>query len=233
MNAISTALRAGMVMAVVSVFALAPSGLAQGHEHAAQAGQAPEPAGKPEMPMMAHMERMAKLKSALDQARSAAESEGARTAVARIDEALQLVEEDHQAMHQHMTRMMQKMQRRMAKMQEMQNMIEGQARQAGAPEGLQAMSQDMQQMQTQIQDEAGEGRMQCPMCGKPIAAAAKVVNKTCPIMGTKIDPYNVPDRLTREFEGQKVGFCCGDCVKTWEGLSDQAKREKLVAVMKE
>ena len=36
-------------------------------------------------------------------------------------------------------------------------------------------------------------------------------NTVCPIMGSKIDPANVPANLIREFKGQKVAFCCGGC----------------------
>lgn len=54
-----------------------------------------------------------------------------------------------------------------------------------------------------------------------------VINSNCPIMGSKIDPDNVPEKLTREFEGEKIGFCCAGCPKQWDNLSDQEKRAKL------
>ncbi len=59
----------------------------------------------------------------------------------------------------------------------------------------------------------------------------KVVNDVCPIMGTKIDPTKVPDALTREYKGQKVGFCCSDCPPAWDALSDAQKDAKLRAVL--
>ena len=31
------------------------------------------------------------------------------------------------------------------------------------------------------------------------------------IEGGTVDPNTVPDSLTREFKGQKVGFCCDGC----------------------
>jgi ribosomal protein S20 len=52
-------------------------------------------------------------------------------------------------------------------------------------------------------------------------------NARCPIMGSKIDPDNVPDRLTRTFEGKKVAFCCGGCPAAWDKLSDEQKAAKL------
>lgn len=69
--------------------------------------------------------------------------------------------------------------------------------------------------------------------GPAVAAAseAKVVNVTCPIMGNKIDPANVPDALIREHKGQKVGFCCGGCPVAWDKLSDQEKDAKLQAAL--
>jgi hypothetical protein len=66
--------------------------------------------------------------------------------------------------------------------------------------------------------------------GKPAPAVAKVVNTKCPIMGGAVDPKTVADALTREFKGQKVGFCCGGCPAQWDKLSDAEKEAKLKAV---
>jgi len=66
---------------------------------------------------------------------------------------------------------------------------------------------------------------------KPAAASAKVVNTKCPIEGGAVDPNKVPDSLTREFKGQKVGFCCAMCPPKWDNLSDAEKEAKLKAVM--
>jgi hypothetical protein len=66
---------------------------------------------------------------------------------------------------------------------------------------------------------------------KPAAASAKVVNTICPIEGGAVDPNKVPDSLTREFKGQKVGFCCAGCPAKWDALSDAEKEAKLKAVM--
>ncbi|MBI5722396.1 MAG: hypothetical protein HZA50_00400 [Planctomycetes bacterium] len=57
-----------------------------------------------------------------------------------------------------------------------------------------------------------------------------VVNTRCPIMSSsKIDPAKVPANLTREFKGQKVGFCCGGCPSAWDKLTDAEKETKLNA----
>lgn len=59
-----------------------------------------------------------------------------------------------------------------------------------------------------------------------------VVNKTCPIMGLKIDPNKVPDNLYRQFKGKGVGFCCGGCPGPWDKLSDSEKQAKLTKATK-
>jgi hypothetical protein len=78
----------------------------------------------------------------------------------------------------------------------------------------------------------------CPTVGPkgadgPTTAPAdgKVVNARCPIMGGKLDRDNVPASLTRTFNGQKVGFCCGGCLPKWDKLSDEEKTAKLKAAM--
>lgn len=55
---------------------------------------------------------------------------------------------------------------------------------------------------------------------------AGVSNSRCPIMGSKLPP-NVPDSLTREFNGQKIGFCCGGCPLAWDKLSEAEKQAAL------
>ncbi len=65
---------------------------------------------------------------------------------------------------------------------------------------------------------------------KPVPTApakSQFVNTRCPIMGTPIDPNKVPPGLIREFKGQKVAFCCGDCPAKWDKLSDKEKEAKL------
>jgi len=57
----------------------------------------------------------------------------------------------------------------------------------------------------------------------------KVVNATCPIMGTTLDPENVPAELTRVRKGRTVGFCCPECLAAWDKLTDAEKGAKLKA----
>ena len=94
------------------------------------------------------------------------------------------------------------------------------------------MHKHMKQM---MQGEDGEKMrehmkgMKCPMCGKMMGEQedAGVVNKRCPIMGTKIDPAEVPEKLTREFKDKKVGFCCPGCPAKWDRLSEEEKEKKI------
>ncbi len=63
-------------------------------------------------------------------------------------------------------------------------------------------------------------------------APAKVANIRCPIMpGSTINPERVPAKLTRTFEGQKIGFCCGGCPEKWDDLTDDAKHAKLASAL--
>lgn len=63
------------------------------------------------------------------------------------------------------------------------------------------------------------------------AKTVACVNGTCPIMDIAIDQAKVPFSLTRDFNGQKVGFCCGDCPPAWDKLTDEQKTAKLAAAM--
>lgn len=67
--------------------------------------------------------------------------------------------------------------------------------------------------------------------GGDSAKTVACVNGTCPIMGNPIDPAKVPVSLTRDFKGQKVGFCCGGCPPAWDKLTDEEKAAKLAAAM--
>ena len=72
-----------------------------------------------------------------------------------------------------------------------------------------------------------------PHCGRRAAAATDLgpegprANTHCPIMGNKIDHEKAPAKLTTEFHGQKVAFCCGGCVPAWEKLTDAEKLQAL------
>ena len=48
-------------------------------------------------------------------------------------------------------------------------------------------------------------------------------------MGGAIQPEKVKPELVRQFEGEKVGFCCSGCIPAWEKLSANDKAAKLDA----
>jgi hypothetical protein len=59
-----------------------------------------------------------------------------------------------------------------------------------------------------------------------------VVNSYCPIAGSHGVPGKMaPASLTRDYKGQKVGFCCDGCPPVWDKMSDQQKQAALDAVM--
>jgi hypothetical protein len=69
-----------------------------------------------------------------------------------------------------------------------------------------------------------------PVAADPNTLAVKVVNAKCPIQGETLG--QVPQSLTRQFQGKTVGFCCDMCPPVWDKLSDEEKASKLQAAMK-
>ena len=61
------------------------------------------------------------------------------------------------------------------------------------------------------------------------AMSQRIVNALCPIMGTKLNLDKVTDKLTRMYEGKKVGFCCNNCPAAWDELSAEEKAKKLAS----
>jgi len=59
-----------------------------------------------------------------------------------------------------------------------------------------------------------------------------VVNGKCPMMGDTLNKAAVPEKMVREFNGQKVGFCCSGCPVAWDKLTDTEKQTKLDALLK-
>ncbi|MFH1717690.1 MAG: hypothetical protein ABIF19_10090 [Planctomycetota bacterium] len=57
----------------------------------------------------------------------------------------------------------------------------------------------------------------------------QLANSRCPIMGSAINAGTIAANLTRDYNGQKVGFCCGGCPTTWDNLADAQKQAKLSA----
>ena len=65
------------------------------------------------------------------------------------------------------------------------------------------------------------------------AGTVATVNNVCPIKTKAFDPVTVAAKLVVQFEGKKVGFCCSNCVEAWAKLTDEEKKAKLSAVLKE
>lgn len=77
---------------------------------------------------------------------------------------------------------------------------------------------------------AAPGTTAATRAGASSGSPTSFVNARCPIMGGK--PI---EALTRDYNGQKVGFCCAMCPGQWDNLSDAdkaAKLSKVVAVAK-
>ena len=55
-------------------------------------------------------------------------------------------------------------------------------------------------------------------------------NVSCPIMGSPINPEKVGENLVRDYEGQKIAFCCGGCPNQWDKLTNAEKDAKLAEV---
>jgi len=47
---------------------------------------------------------------------------------------------------------------------------------------------------------------------KPSTQASAPVNKKCPVSGDPVDPKG----QTFSFKGQKIGFCCDDCIDSFK-----------------
>ena len=58
-----------------------------------------------------------------------------------------------------------------------------------------------------------------------------IVNAKCPLMGTAMGK-TAPEKMTRMFKGQRVGFCCETCLKNWDAMNDADRDAKLKAAVK-
>ncbi|MBN1436819.1 MAG: hypothetical protein JW936_07070 [Sedimentisphaerales bacterium] len=57
------------------------------------------------------------------------------------------------------------------------------------------------------------------------------INTRCPIMPQHaIDPESVTEDRVREYHGQRVAFCCSQCVERWDQITDEEKDELLSSV---
>ena len=53
------------------------------------------------------------------------------------------------------------------------------------------------------------------------------VNTRCPIMDSPINPKKVTKTLIRDYNGQKLAFCCAGCPSAWDKLTNLQKQAKL------
>ena len=52
-----------------------------------------------------------------------------------------------------------------------------------------------------------------------VETAPIIVNSTCPVMGSPVDP----EVTTASYNGMAVGFCCEGCVDGWAAMADDEK----------
>lgn len=64
---------------------------------------------------------------------------------------------------------------------------------------------------------------------KKAVASDKIAvgNTKCPITGGALGSNGVVKRLTRDYKGLKIGFCCDGCPQEWDRMSDADKDAKL------
>jgi len=62
---------------------------------------------------------------------------------------------------------------------------------------------------------------------KAADASPGIVNSKCPMApADPIDP-----KVTTQYKGQTVGFCCKGCIPDWNSLTDDQKAARLKASM--
>ena len=62
-----------------------------------------------------------------------------------------------------------------------------------------------------------------PLAATSQPTASATINRKCPIMGDPVDA----EAPTVRYKGRTIGFCCGDCVPEWNGLSAAKKDQHL------
>ena len=69
---------------------------------------------------------------------------------------------------------------------------------------------------------ASSDKENCPKID--LTADTGTINKVCPVVMEDGIGKNAP---RRQWKGQTVGFCCDDCVPTWDGWSEAKKDDAL------
>jgi len=70
--------------------------------------------------------------------------------------------------------------------------------------------------------------------GKADTSAEKlveIVNTHCPLMGTPLGK-SIPEKMTRLYEGKRIGFCCTKCLKDWDAMNDKEKKATYEKALK-
>ena len=65
----------------------------------------------------------------------------------------------------------------------------------------------------------------CGMCKASSSRKGEIINKTCPVMGGKVDKDTT---YKTEYEGKTIGFCCPGCIEKFKANPEKymAKLEK-------
>ena len=69
---------------------------------------------------------------------------------------------------------------------------------------------------------APQGSSSGSVPAQPPSGEAAIINTKCPIMGEDIDPA-----VSVAYKGQRVAFCCKECIEEWGKLDDAKKAEKV------
>lgn len=64
-----------------------------------------------------------------------------------------------------------------------------------------------------------------PESEKALPAEGQTVNTICPLLEESVDPA-----YQTVWQGQRVGFCCKDCLADWAGMSDAERQAALDSV---
>lgn len=61
-----------------------------------------------------------------------------------------------------------------------------------------------------------------PTAADGTTSRVALINTFCPIEGGPVD-----ESVSVDWNGKQVGFCCSDCIPTWNALSEEEKEVKL------